>query len=208
MEGSCRAKKQRRPRYHVHEVIGGFLQRGGEITNGMAQLAMKIDRILDPYTNGVQYHSFLMDIKDRARFLELQRQSRGLPRSNFHIHIYAYSYGCDTAVRFARELEQTGLHADTVFLCDPVKRFRWHYAMAWRPLRRLYDVLGLRPVLTVPFSADYVKVFEQDVARPWPSIVRHGEHTVAPVRLQMPHTAMDNSPRFWQEVEDHLERWL
>lgn len=184
-----------RPIYTCHELFGGFLQRAG-VTNGVAGLAVELDRELDPRYHRVQYHPYRTDVLDHAQYLAFLAGCRGV---DVRINVYAFSYGGDTACRFCDALEAVGLRAHQVVLCDPVARFRYAYTMLpkWmrrRPLRGLVDCF--RPSLRFPASVGSIHVFEQTVQPPWPSQVYHGERRVQPQRLPYPHVHMDNSTEF------------
>lgn len=188
-----------------HWFFAGFLQTEGTFTNGIVSLCEILHDELNCRTNRIFSRTYRDSAKSAAARAEQVRQAKGVDERQLTTNVVSYSYGCDKAVQFCHELEQVGLHADTVILCDPVKRFS-PYAMLWRPLRVFVDSIGLAPHLELPASVGRVIVFAQDVSRPWPCQVFHGGKQVEIEYLPYPHTAMDNSPEFRRAVLD-LTTW-
>ena len=174
--------------YHV--FISGFLQRVSA-TNGIVRLALRKKASVDPATDTVDYYSHRFDTLNYAQYISAHNGKK-------RVCVYAYSYGCHAARKLAWDLEEVGLRANIMVLCDPVAKYHYGYTMAPRCLRKIIGPMPLigRPKLRYPSSVGTIYLFEQDIAPPWSSRVFHGKHRVPPTPLPYPHTAMDNSDEF------------
>lgn len=121
------------------------------------------------------------------------------------VMIAGYSYGGWGAIQLAKELSRSGIFVRSMVLSDPVAR-PWFWP---RPLPAVSSMLGRRFsfALRVPSNVLQLFSFYQIDNRPQGHklIVRPPTLQHKPVRLDLPHTEMDDAEAFHACVLDQSE---
>lgn len=129
-----------------------------------------------------------------------------------HLVVVGYSFGGQTSVNFAGELDRRGLDVQRMVLCDPVYRYRCPLGW-WRSMMPFSEIV-------VPANVDRVDWCRQTnprfaFGRPGPFAQPAGHDVVAeepdvtrieaPIVLDVQHTYIDDSPVF-HEMSDEAVR--
>lgn len=192
----------------AHIMIAGFTQRVGRSSNGVYRLFDECYRRFASQSTLVEYFPWYVSPDDIAnalleRSLELQHGEHRM----LSIQLVGYSFGGQTAVHVARQLQARGHSVDHLTLCDPVARFgRLGWLRAANPFGEI----------TVPSTVLNVQWFRQWSRRwrltppfffPRSHDVRiEGRPTPIAIRSDREHTDIDNDPRFHRCVLDTAER--
>lgn len=135
-----------------HIVLSGFLQDEGRPT-GMVRLWDDLCRRFLTSSTRCLLREWSADTNAIAELIWRLRNFEP-PR----ICLYAYSWGCPSAMTLARQLRRRGLAVDRMVLSDPVYR-HWFAAGNWR-------VLFGRREIVVPSNVRHVTWYRQDLD--WP----------------------------------------
>lgn len=169
-----------------HVVLSGFMQRQGDI-NGMVLIWQDLRRVV-PSHAVLQLHSWNCNLPDLAELIARLAPDDARPRVN----IYGYSWGGQSAIHLARQLNRRGLFVDHMVLSDAV--YRHWYPLGW--WRAFLPWLAIR----VPDNVRRVTHFRQQRSSPCGHRLiaeNTGKTVLDPVVfLPVEHCWMDDQPEF------------
>lgn len=127
-----------------------------------------------------------------------------------NVAMLSYSHGQAAAVAFARYAYEIGIDVDLWLACDPV------YRPTWLPRWTISQALAFRALfktgkISVPHNIDRTVYIRQEKDRPCGHTLVQ-EHPSQEIKLAgiihtLGHTEIDESPEFWNMVNDELGMW-
>jgi len=145
--------------------------------------------------------------KTNVRNLLRQLYENGISQ----VAIITYSHGQAAAMAFSRLAPQYGVTISVLLCNDPI------YRPPWLPRNTLFQAMSFRsifgsPVIKVPSSVRRVHYVVQDITLPAGHKMVAEDPTQTqvhtPIKIQLPHIRIDESPTWWALVKMHLENFV
>ncbi len=174
--------------------LSGFTQNHGNL-NGISRLWADLHNSwTGPPQRVIQYHTWHINAENLAEFIFRLRPDEGRPR----ILITGYSWGGQTALNLASELNERGLPVARMVLCDPIYRYPMWIGRWTAFLDRIK--------LTVPPNVDELHWFYQRRNKPsgHEPVASDGSTTLVHggVELKRTHEYMDDAQEYHDKVHE------
>jgi hypothetical protein len=127
------------------------------------------------------------------------------------VAVITYSHGQAAALDFASAAPCYGVTVDILLCCDPIYRPSWLPRWTLAQAVSFRSVLG-NPKIKVPSSVKRVHYVIQDITLPsgHRMIAEDPKETqiASPIKIQLPHIRIDESPTWWALVKIHLQEFV
>ena len=196
---------------YAHIFFGSFTQRVGRCTNGVYAAFDRVYRLYAGPQSLVEYTAWYLNPLDVAAALaERNEDCLRETKRRLQIQLVGYSFGGQTAVNVARELNDHGVRVDRLLLCDAVARcgrLGWIWAM--NPKSKIHVPKNVTRVTWLHQTHPRVRLERPYFFPAGHSVIAESPLTISkgPYEIEHEHVDMDDACAFHKCVDFDAE-WL